>query len=151
MTLDRVLSKQQPRVISVLSYYLTSLVNLSFCRLDLRFFEILWLILAPSCQFRLHLSVPFETSRFNTCLCHLPLLSYAIISSSYVTYYFTFCDKRLYYQQQLHHCRRHSPWNIRSGEVQHHPIPRNYYIPNYGDRFPSKSLNVDIRQELITI
>ena len=34
MTLDRVLSKQQPRVISVLSYYLTSLVNLSFCRLD---------------------------------------------------------------------------------------------------------------------
>ena len=89
MTLDRVLSKQQPRVISVLSYYLTSLVNLSFCRLDLRFFETLWLILAPSCQSCLHLSVPFETSRFNTCLCHLPLLSYAIISSSYVTYYLT--------------------------------------------------------------
>ena len=34
MTLDRVLSKQQSRVISVLSYYLTSLVNLSFCRFD---------------------------------------------------------------------------------------------------------------------
>ena len=34
MTLDRVLSKQQPRVISVLSYYLTSLVNLSFYGFD---------------------------------------------------------------------------------------------------------------------
>ena len=34
MTLDRVLSKHQPRVISVLSYYLTSLVNLSFCGFD---------------------------------------------------------------------------------------------------------------------
>ena len=38
MTLDRTSFRlQQPRVISVHSYYLTSLVNLAFCRLDVTF------------------------------------------------------------------------------------------------------------------
>ena len=38
MTLDRTSFRlQQPRVISVHSYYLTSLVNLSFCGLDVTF------------------------------------------------------------------------------------------------------------------
>ena len=100
--------KHQPRVISVLSYYLTSLVNLSFCRFDpasrsaqfsnrvycciLLWWDglmlgvasfaavIVWLYLAKSWQFCLHLSVLFGISHSNTCFCFLPLLSYAIYS-----------------------------------------------------------------------
>jgi hypothetical protein len=128
MTLDCVLSKHQPRVISVLSYYLTSLVNLSFCGFDPasrsaqfsnRVFRciliwwdglmlgvasfaavIVWLYLAPSWQFCLQVSVLFGFSS-NTCFCFLPLLFIAIALLSYVLYFFTFCDS-LFYMQRLY-------------------------------------------------